>query len=178
MIYCEYDKHFMKIKEGNRIKSIPVLKNTCIECKYKMECSINKSNNPRRNNEIIIQNLLLLKDNIKDEIKEYYRIKDDIGKGLYSDSYVFDLKRLDEVSFDSVVYEKDEDNLLIEYTVKEYLEKYPHHIHKTKLVGYKKVEKVSDVIYGLNIVELESDLEYVNEQLRYYNRKNGVMLNV
>ena len=180
MIYCEYNNVFEKIRDGNRIKSVPILKHTCINCDYKHFCPITKTNVKRNNNEYLIKNLLVLKDKIKEDIKEYYRIQQEIDDGLYSDSYKFDLIRLDEVrnKENSVVYEVDDDGLTVEYTVKEYLNKYPHHHNKKKLVGYKKVEKVSDVVYGLNIRELENDLEYVNEELRVLNKKNGVILNV
>lgn len=180
MIYCEYNKVFEKIRDKDRIKSVPVLKNTCLNCNYKSFCPITKTNNHRNNNEYLVKNLLFLKDNIKENIREYYRIDNDIKNGLYKDSYKFDLIKLGEVEdkLNSVVYDSTSEGLLIEYSVEEFLNKQPHLVDKKKLVGYKKVTEVSDVVYGLDIRELEEDLDYVNEELRRLNKDNGVIVNV
>ena len=55
------------------------------------------------------------------------------------------------------------------------MEEYPEEADNRKLVGVHKVEEVDDVCYGLNIQELESDLEYINEELSRLNINNRIV---
>ena len=174
MIYCEYNFHFEKIRQNNRILSVPILKNTCINCKFKEECHIPKFNSIKKNNEFLIDNLLQLKEYIEECIIEYNRLDSEIKDGKYQDAYTFDLIMLDDVpnKDESIVHKADEYGVLNQYTVNEYLELYPQDIHKKKLVGIHKVKTVSDIVVGLNKQELEEDLKWVNEELRILNQAN------
>lgn len=174
MIYCDYDEHFQKIRTNNRIISIPIFKNTCVNCEFKKECGLHKFNNPRKNNELIIDNLLDVKYFLKESKKEAIQIQKDIDDGYYSDTYSYKLMSLNEAPLDGVVFEvKGFDTTM--YSVDEYLKLYPNDIDKRKLVGVKGIDKPSDVCVGLDIEELESDLEYIDDELRKYNVKNKVI---
>ena len=175
MIECNYNKYFKKVRSNNRVYSVPVLKDTCINCKNKKECGLHRFSNPRKNNEILIQNLLGLKDYIKESLFIARNIQKDIDKGLYSDSYTFKLVKLGDAPLKGVVYKNEGLGYTVEYTVEEYLEQYPEEADDKKLVGVHKVEEVEDVCYGLNIQELESDLEYINQELSRLNVNNRIV---
>lgn len=176
MIYCEYNKYFAKIRQENRVVSIPILKNTCIHCKYNNECHMTKLHNTRKNNEFLITNFLELRDYIKECLNEYGRIEKDIEAGLYDESYTYRFIKLNEVpnKAEAVIHKTDECGEVDQCTVEEYLTLYPNESTKKRLVGIHKVKEVSDVCYGLNKVELEKDLEYINNQLKYYNKNNKI----
>ena len=175
MIECNYNRYFQKIRSNNRVYSVPVLKNTCINCKNKKECNLHRFTNPRRNNEILIRNLLELKDYIKESLFIARNIQKDIDNGLYSDSYTFKVVKLSDAPLKGVIYKNEDVGYTVEYTVEEYLEEYPEEADNRKLVGVHKVEEVDDVCYGLNIQELESDLEYINEELSRLNINNRIV---
>ena len=176
MIYCNYDFHFKKVKQKNRIISIPILKNTCINCKHKEECNITKMKPIRQNNELLLESFYQLKDYIEECILEYKRVEYEIENGVYSETYTHKVMVLDDVpnKKESVTYKTDPYGVTDQYTVYEYLIKYPQDRYVKKLVGIHKVKEVSDVLYGLNIKELESDLEYINQEISRLNEKNKI----
>lgn len=175
MIECNYNKYFKRIKSDNRILSVPILKDTCINCKHKDECKLHRFNNPKKNNEVLVQNLLQIKDYILESIREFKSIKKDIDDGLYENTYTFKVIQLKDAPLKGVVYRTEEFGHTIEYSVEEYLENFPEEGDKRKLVGVHKVEEPSDVCYGLNIRELETDLEYINNELRRLNENNKIV---
>lgn len=132
-------------------------------------------NNPKKNNELIIQNLLEVKDFITESLKEARNIQKDIDDGGYEEAYSFRFMKLDEAPEDSVIIEVEGFGNPIQYSYDEYLAKYPHMLTRKKLVGIPNIKSSEDVCYGLNIKELESDLEYINEELRRYNANNKMI---
>lgn len=164
MMECNYNIHFRKHRKGNRIISVPILKNTCSECDYKYECRISIFNTNIRQDELdesLRNDLVQYRNYLREGITQYKTIENDIKNGKYDGKYVCELTKLSEAPLSSMIIDDGE-----KITVEEYLKRHPTHKHRNRILGMKKVEKVSDVVYGLNLNELLEDLEYVEEALK------------
>lgn len=161
---CNYNIYFRKHRKGNRIISVPILKNTCSECDYKYDCKISIFNKRIREDELdksLRKDLVQYRNYLKEGIGQYKSIENDIRNGKYDDKYVCELTKLSEAPDSAMIMDGTE-----KVTVKEYLERHPTHKHRNRILGMKRVEKVSDVVYGLNLNEMLEDLEYVENELK------------
>ena len=160
---CDYNIYFRNHRKGNRIISVPILKNTCSKCENRENCRISKYNNNINQDDLdreLRQDLIQYYKYLKESIKQYKDIESDIKKGKYKDKYICELTKLSEAPLSAMVMDETE-----RITVEEYLQRYPDHINKMRILGMRKVEKVSDVAYGLNLEDLKEDLEYVKGEL-------------
>ena len=170
---CSYNIYFRNHRKGHRIISVPILKDTCSCCEDREYCKVSIFNNNIKQDD--------LDKELKYDLKQYERylqkcmdlykqIEGDILKGKYVDKYKCELLRLSDAPPTAIIYDVNLENSYGKkcgkITVKEYLEKYPDECDKKRIVGVKKISKVSDVVYGLNKGEIEDDLKYVREALK------------
>lgn len=161
---CAYNIYFKNHRKGHRIISVPILKNTCSCCEQKDNCKISIFNKNVKQDDLdneLRKDLIQYYKYLHDCLNQYKSIEEDIRKGKYADKYRCELVRLSEAPLDAMVM-----NNTKKITVKQYLERHPDHINKMRILGMKKIEKVCDVVNGLNKEELLEDIEYVEEMLK------------
>lgn len=160
---CAYNIYFRNHRKGNRIISVPILKNTCSKCEDRENCRISRFNKNIKQDDLdreLRQDLIQYYKYLKESIDQYKDIESDIKKGKYKDKYICELTKLSEAPLSAMVMDETD-----KITVEEYLQRHPDHKDKMRILGMRKIEKVSDVAYGLNIEELKEDLEYVKREL-------------
>ena len=164
LMECAYNIYFRNHRKGNRIISVPILKNTCSKCEDRENCRISRFNKNIKQDDLdreLRGDLIQYRDYLKDSIKQYKDIERDILNGKYENRYLCELMRLSEAPLSAMVMDGTD-----KITVKEYLERHPNDKDRMRILGVRKVEKVSDVAYNLNLNELIEDLEYVEDELR------------
>lgn len=160
---CAYNIYFRNHRKGNRIISVPILKNTCSCCENKDNCRVSRFNKNIIQDDLdkeLRHDLIQYYRYLEESINQYKNIERDIQKGKYDDKYICKLTKLSEAPLSAMVMDGTE-----KISVEEYLQRHPDHKNRMRVLGMRKVEKVSDVVYGLNIDELLEDLEYTKREL-------------
>ena len=161
---CAYNIYFKNHRKGHRIISVPILKNTCSCCEQKDNCKISIFNKNVLQDDLdkeLKQDLIQYYRYLHDSLNQYKNIENDIRKGKYDNKYICELCKLSEAPLTAMVMDNAE-----KITVEEYLKKHPNHLNRMRVLGMRKVEKVSDVVNGLDKEELLEDIEYVEEMLK------------
>lgn len=160
---CAYNIYFRNHRVGHRIMSVPILKDTCSCCEDRFNCKISIYNKNVQQDELdkaLKVDLLNYKKYLEESIRQYKDIEKDIRNGKYAHKWQTELLRLSDAPDNAIVNCGTE-----KMTVKEYLEMFPSECDTKRIVGIKPIEKVSDVVYGLNINDLLEDLEYTKKEL-------------
>lgn len=160
---CAYNIYFKNHRKGHRIISVPILKNTCSCCENKEDCKLSIFNKKVKQDDLdreLKYDLVQYRKYLEECMDEYKNIESDIRKGKYDDKYVCELVKLSEAPLNAMVMDGTE-----KITVEKYLERHPNHINKMRVLGVRKVEKVCDVVRGLDKKEILEDLKYVKNQL-------------